>query len=666
MIKLFNIDPFQYVTLATVALTIYRSKFLPENTIAICDEIQYDTYSIKSIKWMKYLFLKNNINIKHACNGGEVKLRISGTILKVDGYDESTKTIYQFHGCYFHGCNTCFDSLTVNKLNQCRMKDLYINTQKIETLIKKAGFNLITIWEHEFDNNKDMKSISLDEYDLVEPAKIREAFFGGRTEPFKLIYNFETFNHIGKYIDVCSLYPTVMYYDKFPIGKPEIITKPKEYNNNWFGLMHCKVLPPKGLYLPVLPYKQKIKQGYKLLFGLCRSCMNKLNEKCIHFNTTKYNIKCSYNCSVKACEKCKFERKKAKDNCQQCYAIRNSNCNHSDKERSIIGFWSTIEIEKALEKGYRIEDIYVVHHFKNTTTELWKDYIKSFLKLKLESSAFGCSEEEYRMDAIHKYGIELEKLQYNPGLRYIAKLYLNSLWGKFGQNPKQIHKEYVDNIAGMNKIAINEKIDNIQICILTDAMVYVTYEEKNEFIRTSYSTNIYIACFTTALARIRLYSMLEKLEKDALYCDTDSVVYNETKEVHCLIKEFLGDGLGQWTDELAGKHIKYWCCAQAKDYGYIDNTNKYSGKVKGFRKNAETEEKMTNDQRIKLIKDTIGYQNNQNQLINDKVDIHYNQFVLKNNTVTTTHLIKQWAFKFDKRMIKHISDDYIDTLPYGY
>ena len=29
-------------------------------------------------------------------------------------------------------------------------------------------------------------------------------------------------------------------------------------------------------------------------------------------------------------------------------------------------------------------------------------------------------------------------------------------------------------------------------------------------------------------------------------------------------------------------------------------------------------------------------------------------------------MIKQWAFKFDKRMIRKIGEDDIDTLPYGY
>jgi len=55
--------------------------------------------------------------------------------------------------------------------------------------------------------------ICIDEYDLVEPPFLRNAFFGGRTEPFKLIKDFEQSNEQGKYIDICSLYPTVMYYD---------------------------------------------------------------------------------------------------------------------------------------------------------------------------------------------------------------------------------------------------------------------------------------------------------------------------------------------------------------------------------------------------------------------------------------------------------------------
>ena len=118
-----------------------------------------------------------------------------------------------------------------------------------------------------------MKNIKLDEYDLAELPKIREdAFHGGRCEPIKLAYDFKSKDTRGKYIDLVSLYPSLMYYDRFPTGHPTKIGKPTEYNHSWFGFVYCRVLPPRGLYLPVLPYKQKTQQSQKLLFGLCRSC----------------------------------------------------------------------------------------------------------------------------------------------------------------------------------------------------------------------------------------------------------------------------------------------------------------------------------------------------------------------------------------------------------
>jgi hypothetical protein len=105
------------------------------------------------------------------------------------------------------------------------MSDLYDATLKHEEAIKNKC-ELVTIWEHEFDGNKDMTSITLSIYDLIEPPKYRDAFYGGRTELFKLIYDFQHCNQKGKYIDVCSLYPTVMYCDRYPIEHPVKIIKP--------------------------------------------------------------------------------------------------------------------------------------------------------------------------------------------------------------------------------------------------------------------------------------------------------------------------------------------------------------------------------------------------------------------------------------------------------
>src|SRR5580692_4777918 len=291
--RISNIDPFQYVTIAGVCNAIYRSEFLPENTVGIVNETASDTYSFKSIKWMKYLMANENIKIRNACNGGEITITTNQNRYKVDGYCHENNTVYQFHGCYYHGCPTCYNELTINDANGRYMKDLYKNTKYIDNAIREAGYNLFTIWEHEFDTNKEARTTTLDDYDLVEPPKIRDSFYGGRCEPVKLMKDFTlTADTKGKYIDVVSLYPTVMYYDRYPVGHPKKIIKPADYDPEWFGFAYVKILPPRKLYLPVLPYKQKANQSHKLLFGLCRTCMERIDIKCYHHKGSKCKPDC--------------------------------------------------------------------------------------------------------------------------------------------------------------------------------------------------------------------------------------------------------------------------------------------------------------------------------------------------------------------------------------
>src|SRR5580692_6583079 len=103
-LKISNIDPFQYITTASVCHAIYINEFLPEDTVAVVDEMATDNYSIKSVKWLKYMSSTYNIDIKHACNGGEQAIILNGQKYKVDGYHKQSKTVFQFHGCYYHGC----------------------------------------------------------------------------------------------------------------------------------------------------------------------------------------------------------------------------------------------------------------------------------------------------------------------------------------------------------------------------------------------------------------------------------------------------------------------------------------------------------------------------------------------------------------------------------
>ena len=73
-----KIDPFQYMTIASVCQAIYRNEYLPFDTIGIVNETPTDNYSMKSLKWLKYVSLNKCVNIRHACNGGEYSFNING------------------------------------------------------------------------------------------------------------------------------------------------------------------------------------------------------------------------------------------------------------------------------------------------------------------------------------------------------------------------------------------------------------------------------------------------------------------------------------------------------------------------------------------------------------------------------------------------------------
>lgn len=46
--------------------------------------------------------------VRHVGNGGEVQVLTPMQSFYVDGFDQQTKTVFEFYGCYFHGCPQCF------------------------------------------------------------------------------------------------------------------------------------------------------------------------------------------------------------------------------------------------------------------------------------------------------------------------------------------------------------------------------------------------------------------------------------------------------------------------------------------------------------------------------------------------------------------------------
>ena len=106
-------------------------------------------YSYKSISWLESIIETEQIYIQHALNGGE--FLIPGTRLKADGFCSETNTIYEFHGNYWHGNPELYEANVLNESTNCTMGELYRKTLNREKEIKELGYNLVVMWENDYD-----------------------------------------------------------------------------------------------------------------------------------------------------------------------------------------------------------------------------------------------------------------------------------------------------------------------------------------------------------------------------------------------------------------------------------------------------------------------------------------------------------------------------------
>ena len=593
------VDPFDSVTIASVCMNVYRTKFLEEEwrvklvgdsdwvpakymdgrmkvlrgdqwvseAKVVIGEKEFvrspiakippggykiDQYSKSSIQYLEWVSRREGVKIQHALNGGEVGL--PGTSYKLDGYCHETNTAYEFHGCVFHGCPRCFPEdreETKHPLTHQSMSELYALTMKKKSYIEGKGMKYVCMWEHEFreiyQNDPELRHY-LQNLDITDRLDPRESFFGGRTNASQLYYRAKETEQI-KYVDFTSLYPWVNKTCQYPVGHPEVITSDFRDLDQYFGIAKVRILPPRGLYHPVLPYRS----NGKLKFPLCQTCAENENP---------------------------------------------SPCACSDEDRVMTGTWCTPELQTAVRLGYRVLKIYEVYHWKETTRYdpetkeggLFSSYINTFLKFKQEASGppdwvkTPDDVQEYIDGYFEKEGVSLdrEKIEKNPGLRALAKLCLNSFWGKFGQrlNLKQSQFYHETEADAFFRVLSDPTKEVQNFHIVANDTIQVEWIYKKDCQPEDNKTNIYLATFTTCWARLKLYSVLEKVNRNVLYYDTDSVIYVSSPGKY---DPPIGDYLGELTNELKkGEHIVEFVSGGPKNYAYKTNRGNEMCKVRGF------------------------------------------------------------------------------------
>lgn len=561
-------------TIASVCSRIFRKNFLKPDEIGVLPPNGYrktNTHSRKSLEWLILMEHELEHEIIHAGRGREYRLKEGHT---VDGYYEDehgNRNVYEFFGCYWHG-HTCI------KGNQ-RMAFLseaphthderYAKTLKSTEKLRSYGYNVKEIWECEFDalkrNNDEYKRLILNHPLLLnDKLNPRDAFYGGRTGNVVSCYEAAPNERI-RYVDICSLYPYICKNGRFPLGHPTLyigeecqkLTGSENDLSNVEGLVKCTVLPPRNLYHPVLP----VRMHARLMFPLCRTC---------------------------------------------CETLSTRPCKHEDeRKREFTGTWVSCELQKAVSLGYNVLKIQEIWQYQTTqyvpenqSGGFFVNYINTFLKIKQQASGFpsACNDDISRNQYVQMYAekegiqLDIERIEKNPGLRFLAKLCLNSLWGKFGQRENMGTTVVVTNHKQIIEFLSSSDKEVTSILPVNETTCYLNWRYKEDHTKALAIGNVVIAAYTTAQARIVLYEYLEKLGKRVLYYDTDSCIYVERIDRDDEYRVPTGNLLGEMTDELEsygkGSFITCFASCGPKFYTYVvqkpDGSTEEVCKVKGI------------------------------------------------------------------------------------
>ena len=626
-----------------------------------------DTHSKESIEWMSLLQHQwinkgKPISIQHARSpSGEKIITCQGLKrpikYKVDGYFEfqGRKYVCEYHGCNFHGCKKCFPHSRENTMNNnSSIAQRWRDTQMKERRLKEQGYIVLSKWSCEFAEEKKKPKIRdfLDSLNIQDPINLRDCYFGGRTNALVLHRKFDE-GEKGKYVDFTSLYPDILKYRRFPLGHPERITsdfkqclfKPCEGNcfyfpcegKHWtlpyFGVMKVTVLPPTDLIHPVLP----LKCNGKLKFPLCYKC---------------------------ACL----------ENKEMCKCL--------DSDRMFTHTYCTPELEVAMNMGYSIIQIHEVLHWEETemynpvTKEggLFTQYINTFLKLKQESSGYpqNVTSEKERQEYIDNYfnheGIMLDKdcIHKNPGLRSLSKLALNSFYGKFGQRTNMKKTMFVKDIKTLMQVLTDPGKLLVDFHIMNDDVIQIEYKNTEDFECQSFNTNVTIAAFCTSWARLKLWSVMQRLGKRVLYHDTDSIIFS-VKDGEYVPP--LGTYLGQLTDELtckelgcknkycSGHWIEEFVSCGPKNYSFRVNTGEIVCKVRGFSLNYKSSLILNFESMKEAL--VAWKRNEKKELVTVKTELVRDKYKPK---VFNRVISKHYGVVYDKRQV--LPD--FTSIPFGF
>jgi hypothetical protein len=535
-------DCFTASTTAALSMIVYRTYFQGRNRIPIERIPRKFTQSKIAAQWLKYVEKCCGYDDLRTFSNGEVIIEANGVRYPVDGYSESKKTIFQFDGCYFHGHNCPIgrrkaDNFVVDKY---KINENQKHTQKRDKALKKwceeNGFTYQVMHECQWEELRQNPIVSkelpkLGDVTFVKTISPREGFGGGRTNATQLYVNCEGTEEELCYVDFTSLYPYI--YRILPLPRSHGIQteryEAKQFMSDYFDVKQRLGFGDRNRYNSIELINEMIVDAYeysdtwdKIPLGLIK-CRVSIPKHLVH--------------SPLGCKQViQGETKLVFDN--------------RDKIQTI----PTPELYRLLDLGGEILEIYNAFIFEEIEHTLFQDFCDFFFKLKTVNAGLGdigteddLAEYIQEYNRRYKYPIKIEDFPRNEdgqivkrnGLKLLAKLLINSFFGKFGQDNSRYSSGKILHDANEILFFFNDKsfdIQTLESIYEADDLMFVTCKTKEDATRVSQYQNCCVASLITASARSKLYDLIHEIdgqctsiqESKVCYFDTDSVIFRGT------------------------------------------------------------------------------------------------------------------------------------------
>lgn len=626
-----NVEPYNFMTVPQLAMQILLQGYTTPIFRNSMDKRRAGQCS-KALEWMETIAKEENKIILHRQNHHK-EYFCYDLQLFADGYCPETEELFVCLNCDLYACeNCCFHSIQTQESHPNypykTYMDVWLKTVELIEIWKYKGARVI------FECQVSM-SLTPYEKKCLEGKPMATFFYGGRTEvfqPYKKCLEGETI----QYHDVCSLYPYVCAFEELPFDIPEYIVGYKVEADRLFhpnpsikywGYIRCKIRPNLDCILGLLPCRN---EDGRLVF------------------------------SVEEQEGC----------------------------------WGLNEVELAVSQGYQLVEVYEIIHWspEKRSNQLFRGYVDYFLKMKQQAEGWiklgghaemTEQEKDQLVDRLFESNggigfINKDKVEKNPIKRALAKLFLNSLWGKFAQKPRSKRQGIIYSANDFIQVWSNEQVKKKSILFRETGIgiFKYQYELKSDFTPENAKGNLFLAAKVTEHARCILHRQMLKIHPErVLYCDTDSILFIWPENG----VDLTGIGLGKWTNEYPKKKITEFLALAPKFYMLVF-AEESTLKVKGVQLTQPNIQRLDKDTLKQLLWDEYS---NQEAGTKRKSEVYADHMTIFSNchanrgvqygVMMTRYAKKIVQFVVTKRVLikENVPTDItqlenIKTLPYGH